>query len=282
METSDERIRREREEWRRWVEFRAWLKVQSRELDVLAREVKQVAALVMRSAGYHQHDRGAWRRRRVQPVREESVAELNTLMATARQSEAAARRHFDAFIGVDPDQAADTTDLLIKLHDGDLIQTHERRLLAQIEPVDHLRREALRRRVMQLRTDLEGPGPVSAVERIIIDRVLVCWLSVMESEARVIRAGDSGSILSQKHLDHASKRLNDVVKALSQIRKTPASHRLSVQVLGDVNLGMPVPTAASPTVIDLTPLQTNAIAEENEHGSDPGRHPPDPAQRRVV
>ena len=242
-----------------------------RKLDTMAREVKEVVTVVLKAAGYHQHARGAWRKRRSRPVKAEAEQALAALTTTARKSERAASQYFDQLTSGDPAETASMTSLLIKLHDGDPVRTHETRLLQAIEPGDHLRREAIRRQVMQLRTDLEGPGPVSAVERIIIDRVVLCWLAVSDAEGRVIRAGQSGSILSQKHFDHASKRLNDVVKALSQMRrKTPASHRLSVQVLGDVNLGITASADPSPTVIDLTSIQTNVTAEENEHGTDPG------------
>ena len=228
-----------------------------RQLDSMAREVKQVVAVVLNAAGYHQHARGTWRKRRERPVSAEATRAMEALAATARTSEGAARHYFDGLAAIDPANAAATTDLLIRLHEGDPVQTHEARLLQRIEPSDHLRREAIRRRVMQIRSDLEGPEPVSVVERIIIDRVLIGWLAVQEAEGRIIRAGDSGSVFLLKRLDHAQKRMVDMVKALDLIRrKTPASHRLSFNVLGDLHLGGAVPSPQVPPAIDVTPSLT--------------------------
>ena len=243
----------------RWVRFREALVVEERQLDALAREAKRLAGATLEAAGYHQHARGVWRKKRrgttcvTEAIETTAAPEtesdrfladqaIQDYIRNARKSEEAARKYFDLGVG-NPVMAS----CLIKLHDGDMLKANEEALILRAEPEDLLRREAIRRRLAELRRDLVGPEPCSAVEQIIIDRAVLCWLATQDAEARVIHSADNiPQGFLQKRLDKSQARLLAVLKALDQIRrKTSVSHRLSVKVLGDLNLGSQAPVASS-------------------------------------
>ena len=115
----------------------------------------------------------------------EATRTMEALAATARTSEGAARHYFDTLAAIDPARAAANTDLLIRLHEGDPVQTHEARLLGRIEPGDHL--QAARRSAGGSRSSgptWKAPGRSRSVERIVIDRILLCWLAVQDAEGQ--------------------------------------------------------------------------------------------------
>ncbi len=266
-----DRLREERERRERWDRLLAKLLVEERLINALASEAKQAAAKTLQAAGYHRHDRGTWRKKRrgatcvteaieTIPVTSNEVdptkaqQRLQEYERAGRTSEKAARSYFNLATD-DPKMEG----LLIKLCDGNPIRTNEEALIARIEPKDLLRREAIRRRLGQLRRDLAGPDVCSEVEQIIIDRAVLCWLATQDAEARVIRSSDEApQVFLQKRLDRAQARLLAVLKALDQVRrKTLAGHRLSVKVLGDLTLGGPASTSPltdpSPPMIEISP-----------------------------
>ncbi len=179
---------------------------------------------------------------------------MAVLVTEARRSGKAAGRLFDMAAEVAPSAVR----VLIKLNGGDLLGEVEEALIVRIEPTDHLRREAIRRRLGQIRLDLMGPDPCSPVELLVIDRAAVSWLALAEADVRVARLrNDDAQGVLQKRLDHAQRRFLALLKALDQLRrKTPASHRLNVQVLGDLRIDGPAethPPGDAPLQIDVTP-----------------------------
>jgi hypothetical protein len=83
-------------------------------------------------------------------------------------------------------------------------------------------REALRRKLEAMRVELLGDSP-TPVERLLVERVAVCWLQVQDSELRFtqyqkdlsIRQGD----YHQRRIDAANRRFLAAVKALALVRK---------------------------------------------------------------
>ena len=254
---------------------RAHVLANERDLDELAQESQFLVAATLEAAGWHRHDRGAWWKKRAgggvmgldhatnstdataeSPDVERRVADRLRLAAS---SDGEAARYFD-----DPTRAAPAGfDLLIKIHSGDLVAVNENSMLLRIEAKNRLRREAIRRDLACLRDDLAGPGPVSAIERLLIERIVAAWLAMQYAEQWSILVLELDmekpgiSVFEQKHLDRAEKRLVGLLKDLDLIRRKVApGHRLYVQAKGDVRInapGDPDVAIPGPPMIDLTP-----------------------------
>jgi hypothetical protein len=78
--------------------------------------------------------------------------------------------------------------------------------------------EALQKRVEEMEQELLGPQP-SALERTVVERIVVCWLQVQFAEtACVEHFEDSKSGPWQRRLDQAQRRHLAAVKTLATIR----------------------------------------------------------------
>ncbi len=111
-------------------------------------------------------------------------------------------------------------------------------------------REALVRKLELLRADLAGKAP-TPIERLLVERVVACWLQVQVADIRTAQGNDLSlpwAEYYQHRMNHAHRRYLSALKALALVRK------LAVPVLK----------------VDLPPKHVN--------GSDPG---PDWQQERV-
>lgn len=134
---------------------------------------------------------------------------------------------------------------------GDLTRTVELAFVADLSRDDLGLREAVLRQLDVLRTELGGPNP-SPLERLLVDRVVVCWLAAHDAELRytvnakdmTFRNGD----YQQRRMDATSRRYLAAVKALAAVRKH-ALPALQVNVAGNqVNVaGVAAEAPARPT-----------------------------------
>ncbi len=248
-----------------WQVDRRRIVADDRRLDELAEEAKRVASEVLESAGYHRHDRGEWRLMRRPKAengeavglsrleREEVSRGLEYAASRARRSEDAAREFYDRYSVLSPG----LVPLLIKIHGGDLADASESKLLDRLGAGDHLRRESVRRHVEAIRGDLLGPGGCSAVERLMVDRAVVCYLALQLAQEELRTWSDKRpQSFVQKRVDHAQKRFLEVLKALDHVRKkVPAVHLTQVKILGDLVVNSPpaMPVAEPARVIELPP-----------------------------
>lgn len=93
-------------------------------------------------------------------------------------------------------------------------------------------REGLKRKLASFRDELEGPTP-SPTERLLVDRVVACWLQVQEADLRITQGDDCGLERANYHLkrqDRAHLRFLSAMKTLATVRK------LGLPVL-QVNIG---------------------------------------------
>ncbi|MEX1027964.1 MAG: hypothetical protein WD049_08165 [Candidatus Paceibacterota bacterium] len=70
-------------------------------------------------------------------------------------------------------------------------------------------REAIKRKLAALREELEGPTP-SPTERLLVDRIVACWLQVQEADLRYAQAGNCSFAQADYHLrrqDRAHRRM---------------------------------------------------------------------------
>lgn len=93
-------------------------------------------------------------------------------------------------------------------------------------------REAIKRKLAALRHDLEGSAS-TPTERLLIDRVVACWLQVQEADLRYANAGNCDIRQADFHLrrqNSAHRRYLSALKTLAMIRK------LAIPVV-QVNIG---------------------------------------------
>ena len=81
---------------------------------------------------------------------------------------------------------------------------------------------ALVRYLAQMRTELDGPAP-NPIERLLVDRVVTCWVYLSYLDERCARSFKEDSIAIQKHLEHlldgANRRYLSALKTLAQVRR---------------------------------------------------------------
>jgi hypothetical protein len=129
----------------------------------------------------------------------------------------------------DTSVAAELRDLLdsqpvIWRHVGDLSRHAELNMLDLICGKHLLMKEATQRRLDELKAEL-ADGPPDPLERLLIERISVCWLQVHHADLDVAtsRLKDGGatsvSLYAQRRLDSAQRRYLHAVKQLALVRK---------------------------------------------------------------
>ena len=81
--------------------------------------------------------------------------------------------------------------------------------------------EATGRKLAQLRRDLGGVNP-TPLEKLLADRIALCWLSLHDTEVRYHQAKDLSMRQSehwQKRIDATQRRYLSVIKTLATVRK---------------------------------------------------------------
>lgn len=112
-------------------------------------------------------------------------------------------------------------------------------------------REATRRKLELLRAELAGNNP-TPVERVLVERVLACWLQVQDAELRAAQATDATikqADFHQRRMDATNRRLLAAVKTLALVRK------LAVPVL-QVNIAKKQVNVAANAVVSADATAT--------------------------
>jgi hypothetical protein len=122
---------------------------------------------------------------------------------------------------------------LRNLMGGDLEQLIEHTISRSMGVTDDLAfQEAVKRKLEDLRAELEGPA-ATPTERLLVDRVVACWLQVQEADFRYAQTQSCSIEEANYHLkrqDRAHRRFLSAMKTLAQVRK------LAVPAL-QVNIG---------------------------------------------
>jgi hypothetical protein len=82
-------------------------------------------------------------------------------------------------------------------------------------------REAIVRKMELLRADLSGPNP-TPVERLLVERIVGCWLQVQHANICYARAKElsfAGGDYYQRWIDRAHRRYLAAIKTLAVVRK---------------------------------------------------------------
>ena len=104
-------------------------------------------------------------------------------------------------------------------------------------------REALTQKMELLRTELAGPTP-TPIERLLVERVVACWLQVQDADVRYAQAKDLSVKwyeYYQRRMNHSHKRYLSALKTLALVRK------LAVPVL-QINIAKKQTNIAGPVI----------------------------------
>jgi len=104
---------------------------------------------------------------------------------------------------------------------GDLAREAQRMLIDRYSGTDLLLKEALSRKLELLRAELSGPNP-TPLERLLIERVVACWLQVQDADVRFAQAKNLSlewGDYYQRRMDRAHKRYLSAIKTLATVRK---------------------------------------------------------------
>jgi hypothetical protein len=110
---------------------------------------------------------------------------------------------------------------VVEVLGGDLARRVIDRLLEAACGTNLAVREAIAAKMDLLRAELAGPAP-SAVERLLADRVVSCWLHLHYLEvgsAGLAAAGREAGELHQRAVDRAHRRYLSAIKTLATVRK---------------------------------------------------------------
>jgi len=113
-----------------------------------------------------------------------------------------------------------------------------------------VQREALERKLEQLRDELGGPNP-QPLERLLVERVVLCWLHVHYAEVQFGLASSISKIeredYLQRQLDRTQGRYLTAIKCLETVR------RLAIPIKVDVTVAGTAESAATGTTCSRRP-----------------------------
>jgi hypothetical protein len=126
---------------------------------------------------------------------------------------------------------------------GNLVARVERSFIEALAGKDLVSKEAITSKLERLRAELIGPNP-SPIERLLVERIVTCWLQVQDADIRYAQAKDLPIKVGeyyQRRMNHAHKRYLSALKTLAVVRK------LAVPVL-QVNIAKKQVNVAGPCV----------------------------------
>jgi hypothetical protein len=149
------------------------------------------------------------------PVGELDAAEVRTVLRRAATGEKEAVALTGKILDATPALAMEL---------GDLERNAEKALLAAMTAKDdELARDVFARRLALMRNDLAGASP-TPLERLLVNRVVMCWLQLQHADSTVAKAETQNITLTQgayhrDRQDRAHKRYLSAIKTLAQVRR---------------------------------------------------------------
>jgi hypothetical protein len=183
------------------------------------------AALLV--AGYRQHRRGEWRKRRnggredmLKPTlttaplpTPKTGAEVRTLVRRAQDGDKATLPALRALL---------QNRAVIELLGGDLARRTVRCRIEKAAGTDLAFREALLRQLDVLRDGLAGSAP-TPIEELLVERILLCWLDLhlleFQLAVQMERLSLTHEEFSDRCRDRAQRRYLSALKALATVRR---------------------------------------------------------------
>lgn len=183
------------------------------------------------------------RARKQNRVKDQSIVdeadELANAVVRANDGDGSGLSRIQQLVAEDPAFA-------IEFLQGDLAKHAESALVRRIAGKHLAFREGLYAKLDAMRTELAGNNP-NAIERLLAERVVVCWLQVCAADEILARAEQvtfaEGDYL-QRRLDRAHRRYLSAIKMLAVVRRLALPIRVDVNVAGTVE----TKSAESPTM----------------------------------
>src|SRR5262245_64262628 len=105
---------------------------------------------------------------------------------------------------------------------GNLAEQAEQSFIHAAAGDDLLFRESLTRKLQLLREQLAGSSP-TPIERLLVERVVACWLQVQDADVRYAQGQRDYTFAQgeyhQRRMDRAHRRYLSAIKAVALIRK---------------------------------------------------------------
>lgn len=179
---------------------------------------RQLVTTRMSTLGFHRHDRGHWRKKRMSDPTPPNPVEYPPTVHAAFERAAAGDR--DALPEVR--KAFDTYPELLAYFD-DLAKVAHQSLLTLISGNDHLAAESARRQALARRETLLAECE-SDVEKLLAERLVLCEVEV---HVAIIQAaqfarqepGSPTATTSARRVDQAHARLMSAARALADVRR---------------------------------------------------------------
>ena len=101
---------------------------------------------------------------------------------------------------------------------GTFVAEVERTWMQLLTGEDLVAREILLRQLQALKEEVGGPTS-TPLERLLVDRIALCWLQVQQADLVAARQGSHRAAWVEQRQDRAQARFLAAIKALAQVRK---------------------------------------------------------------
>jgi hypothetical protein len=178
-----------------------------------SRRVDRAVGSTLVALGFHRHHRGDWRKRRGEGTMRTDLARLDIreLVRLAREGERLA-------LGELADRSPGCLYEIATKGEGDLDADIERALIEQLGPGHGaLHKEGVAAHMALLRVEL-APADCSPIEKLLVERAVVCWLHVqlMEYEAAGVYAGPDPDVLEWRAAREIDRRAEVIDRRLAR------------------------------------------------------------------
>jgi hypothetical protein len=174
---------------------------------------------------------------------EAEAARLTALQQRALEGDAGALAELRKVLDADPGWWQQT---------GDVAYQAAQAWLQAYAGRDGLAREVVSRKMRALTRQLRGPE-ASPLERLLVDRIVLCWLTLHHAERAYARWLASAEGMSfemsthcQERIDRCQKRYLAAIKALATLRKLESRGPLVAVGVGQLNVAQQQVNVATP------------------------------------
>lgn len=259
-----------------WREERARLDASERDLAAYCAAVGDLMREHLTTAGYHQHARGEWRRSRMTSKTQTPAKTPAKTPAAQRWQDLSYERQSKL---VNAAQHGDMAAYRAVL-DGMLEDEHLRESILDVE--GYIRKQlieatygqnnllmvhTLKVKADEQRAALEAGTKPSAMERLLIGRVVTCWLDAQLADLLATQVEQGGAALTKadyygKRAARAQRRYLDATLALARVRRllAPVVAQVNIAQAGAQQLNMASPAQPALPVTPATPASATRVA----------------------